>query len=126
MLNSVQIAEKKILIVDDDPVILEVIEELLGLEFLTVDKALDAETAFFKILEEPFSLLLCDIELPKFSGIELVQRLRADGITIPVVFLSSNLNENKQNMAAAVNPHAVLPKPFDIDSLIKAIRECIS
>lgn len=86
-----------ILIVEDDPVLSRMYTEKLKHEGFKVLVANNGETGLKMALEERVSLILLDIMLPKLSGTDLLERLRADprGKTLPVVALS-NLAEQTE------------------------------
>ncbi|HXF99197.1 MAG TPA: response regulator [Bacteroidota bacterium] len=68
----------KILIVDNDPVYLSLLAEVLRLHSYQVHTAADGEAALAKLREEPFDLVISDISMPKMNGINLHKHVRAD------------------------------------------------
>lgn len=69
---------KKILLVEDDPLIAEIYTKKLDECGFDVELAADGETAFKKIQEEMFDLVILDIVLPQLTGFELLKRMEKD------------------------------------------------
>lgn len=68
----------KILIVDNDPVYLNLLAEVLRLHDYEIVTAMDGEAALSRLREEPVDLIVSDISMPKMNGINLHQNVRAD------------------------------------------------
>jgi DNA-binding response OmpR family regulator len=109
-----------VLVVDDDPVLVEVIEQLLVDEGFDVRHALDGREALSQIAKDKPDIVVTDIMMPKLNGVELARRLRERGIKTPVILMS------------AVYHHIELPgvrfipKPFDIDYFVALIQRTVN
>ena len=109
-----------VLIVDDDPQILDMLRNVLEDAGLAVLTARDGEAALAMLQHSSVALVLTDLMMPQLTGLQLAQQLRNDARTaaIPVVAMS-----------AAPPPHipevfaAVLPKPFALDDLMTTVRQ---
>lgn len=124
--------KKLILVVDDDPDLVESVSMKLESENFAVQKAYDGEEALLKIQEKQPDLVLLDVMMPKKNGYELCDELKSDDQykDIIVVLLtavgdavtSTNYThiDGKTNMA-----DDFIPKPIDLDKLIEIIRENI-
>jgi CheY-like chemotaxis protein len=106
---------KKILVCDDDIILLKVIQHLFkddGLEVITVNNGGDVLSAAKK--HEP-SLILLDLMMPKKSGLDVLDELKSDKLlsNIPVVIMSAI--ENKERMSAAFKKGGIdyIIKPFN-------------
>ncbi len=84
----------KILIVDDEPEICEILEFNLVNEGFQVVVAYSAEEADHK-LDETFSLILLDVMMGGISGYKFAEQIRKRGKTIPIVFLTAKSGENE-------------------------------
>src|SRR5215216_6132443 len=78
-----------VLVVDDDPTILDLVEELLADEGYRVRRAVDGLEAWQAIADAPPSLLVTDIRMPRMMGSELVARLRATGYAFPILLMAA-------------------------------------
>ena len=89
--------KKKILVVDDDSLVLSILSSLLSENHYQVETAEDGKQAL-KLLDDSFDLLLSDLEMPEMNGLQLLERLRKSGNNIPVVILTGN-----QEISVALN-----------------------
>ncbi len=86
---------KKILLVEDDPFLIEIYTTKLKEEGYEVETAEDGDTALRKIKEIPLELVLLDIVLPNFNGWEILRKINSDKKDVKVVILS-NLGEKEE------------------------------
>ena len=125
-------ANKKILVVDDEQELLELVAKTLeneGYEAMTVTTA---EDAMDKVRDFMPDLILIDIILPDMEGPEAVRALREDSLTarIPVLFLSGIVTrENPDSPSAEVmvgeRKYKALSKPFSSKELIEEVQKII-
>lgn len=104
-----------ILIVDDQPVNVELAKFLLAIEGYVVHTAPDAETALRLLPELRPELILMDVQLPGMGGLELTRRLKADPVysqTI-VLALTAYAMKGDQDKAMAAGCDGYLAKPID-------------
>jgi len=123
-----KISFPKIMIVDDEENVIEVIEGLLANENYQFLSANDGENAVKKIIEELPSLIILDIRLKESSGYEVIGRLKQDQrtVNIPILVMSA-YSVNKQ-VLNQLNKHSVIPtitKPFEPDELKNKVRGLI-
>jgi|SRR5690606_27561842 len=111
----------KILVVDDDPDLLSVIEFALQQAGFFVVKAADGESALRVFEREHPDLAVLDVNLPKVSGFELAQRLREKS-AIPIMMLTVRGEENDVVRALSLGADDYLTKPFSPKILIARIR----
>ncbi|MEW6232873.1 MAG: response regulator, partial [Chloroflexota bacterium] len=78
----------RILVVDDDPQILNFLRRGLAYEGYAVDTAEDGESALKRALQVPPDLVILDVMMPGLDGLEVARRLRAGG-DVPIVFLTA-------------------------------------
>jgi len=110
-----------ILVVDDDPDILDAVCDVLAGEGYRVVRARHGREALAQVAVERPDLILLDLMMPEMDGLAFARALRADGRepAIPVVVISADANPEH---AAAVGARSFLPKPFDIEALLSAVR----
>jgi len=109
-----------VLVVDDDPDILDAICDILDGEGYRVARARHGLEALERVDEEEPSLILLDLMMPVMDGLAFAQALRARPLArrIPIVVISADGNPQR---AAAVGAQGYLAKPFDIDALMSHI-----
>ena len=116
----------KVLVVDDDPAILEICSDLLQTEGYTVSVATNGQQALEQIQMDPPHVILMDIMMPVLDGVEACRQVKANPTTadIPVVLMSArtNLTRQSQDLASA---DALVAKPFDIDHLLNTIHDLV-
>lgn len=116
--------EYKILLVEDDESIREVLSEFLSDEGYQVTTASDGLKAREIFLERQFDLLISDFRMPRMNGVELLNWCREVKIHLPVIFISANANLLPAEIVALSDCcAALLSKPIDIHSLMEAIEE---
>ena len=114
--------KKKILVVDDEPTILELIEYNLESNDYQVSTATDGQMAFDKVTAENFDLMLLDQMLPKMSGIEVLKKMRQSGNLTPVIFLTAVDSEDNKIEGLISGADDYVTKPFSIKELLARIE----
>jgi CheY-like chemotaxis protein len=106
---------RTVLVVDDDPTIVQILREVLVGEGYAVTIARDGHAALHAIARDQPDLVVSDVMMPRVTGVQLIARLRRLGITIPVVLMSAAY--------ADVDLPGVrfVPKPFDVDHLVEVV-----
>ena len=120
-------APKRVLICDDDPVILRLLEVNLELEGYDVISADNGESAIEAAREDKPDLIILDIMMPKLDGYETAARLKQDDGTkdIPVVFLSAKAQQSDIDKGKAFGVADYLTKPFDPNDLIDIVERLL-
>jgi DNA-binding response OmpR family regulator len=115
----------RILVVDDDPVILRLIEVNLDLEGFEVVTASRGEDAIAKARDTAPDLILLDLMMPEMSGWELAERLQKDDTVsgIPLVFLSARTQDEDRRRGEELGVAGYITKPFDPADLVETIRK---
>jgi len=113
--------QSKILIVDDEPEICEILEFNLVNEGFQVVVAYSAEEADHK-LDETFSLILLDVMMGGISGYKFAEQIRKRGKTIPIVFLTAKSGENEMLTGFSVGADDYISKPFSIKEVVARVK----
>lgn len=118
--------KKKILVVDDSPVVRGFHSNILKMAGFVVDNASDGVEALEKALINDYDLILSDINMPNMDGITFVQRYREEGKETPVVFITTQEEamHKKKSYEAGVNLYLV--KPIEPSSLVLHINILLS
>lgn len=114
--------KKKILVVDDEPSILELIEYNLESNDYQVFTATDGQMAFEKVSRNEFDLMLLDQMLPKLSGLEVLKKMRMSGNLTPVIFLTAVDSEDNKIEGLISGADDYVTKPFSIKELLARIE----
>lgn len=114
---------KKILIADDEAVILRVLREELTNEGYEVDTAYDGEEASRKLKEKEYELVILDIKMPKKNGIVILKEIMNYNPNIIVIMMTAFGTINNAVEAMKLGAYDYITKPFDNDDLIYKVRQ---
>jgi two-component system response regulator MprA len=106
---------KNVLVVDDEAVIREFLSDVLVSAGYTVTEASDGMAALEAVERQRPAVVLTDIRMPRLDGIGLVERLRARGEHVPVVFMTAHFR------TSPIPDIPLVPKPFDFDRLLATV-----
>ena len=113
----------RVLVVDDEPRLTELLSLELDVEGYDVDIASDGATGLIRSRSEPApDLIILDWNLPDFSGIDICQRIRAGGICTPILMLTGHEEVSDRVTALDAGVDDYLIKPFSIDELMARLR----
>ena len=118
----------KILIVDDEPNIVMSLEFLLKKEGFQIDTAGDGDAALDKMRSFTPDLVLLDVMMPKKSGFEVCEALRADPARsgLKIIMLTAKGRDTEMAKGLALGADAYMTKPFSTKDLIARIREVLA
>lgn len=125
--DSVLVPNRKILVVDDNPNIVELIVstlEIYGYEWMV---ARNGEEAIAKTLEDSPALILMDLMMPKMDGFQALEFLRAHDSTahIPVIMVTAKDEKDYKNYGKSIGIVDYITKPFELDYLMGRIQDII-
>jgi DNA-binding response OmpR family regulator len=112
----------RILVVEDDPAILRGLADNLKFESHEVLTAIDGEAAYRLIHEKKPELVVLDLMLPKLSGYELCRKVRAEGLTTPILMLTARGEEADRVLGLDLGADDYVTKPFSVRELLARIR----
>lgn len=116
----------RILIVDDEPMIRFLLDKILTSEGHHVMTASDGEEAILLSKTHCFDIFLVDLIMPCKDGIETILTLRTRRRNTPIIAMSGGLNDGARSylpLARKLGACGTLSKPFDKDTLMRAIRQ---
>jgi len=113
----------KLLVIDDDVALLELLRVHLKHAGHAVRTAGDAAEGIRALLSDPPELILSDISMPYLDGFELLRALRSEPMTqsIPVIFLTGRNDEDSPVKARALGVDDYLSKPIHVEELLSSI-----
>jgi CheY-like chemotaxis protein len=114
---------KRVLICDDDPVILRLLQVNLEIEGYDVISAHHGEEAVQLALSERPDLVVLDIMMPRMDGYEACQQIKSHDVTrdIPIVFLSAKAQQSDIDMGTSFGVTQYITKPFDPTELLQVV-----
>lgn len=111
-----------LLLVEDERILAEILcDTLCGRDF-EVTLAYDGEEGYARAQERSFDVIVSDIMMPRLDGFSMVKRLRKEGCTSPVLFLTARSSTDDVVKGFEVGGNDFLRKPFAIDELIVRVR----
>jgi DNA-binding response OmpR family regulator len=115
---------KRVLIVDDDRDIRQLLATFIGRLNADVSQAVNGEEALRMFRERPFDLVITDIEMPVMDGLILMKRIKALSGDTPVVIITGQTVGSIERSGGLAPAETVLYKPFSLDT-IKAVLETV-
>jgi CheY-like chemotaxis protein len=115
-----------VLVVDDDPDILEALSEILEAEGFEIRRARNGKEALERLEPDPPHLILLDLMMPVMDGWEFAQRMRQkpDFAGIPIIVLSADRNVGSKAKDIGAMGH--LAKPFELNDLLSMVRQSLN
>ncbi len=115
---------KRVLIIDDDPNICEVVKEVLEFDNIEVLKAATPEEGLFEARYKSPDIILLDLFLPNMSGFDVYKSLKNDDRTkdIPVIIITGHTDASTVTYAQELGLKGVFYKPFNFGQLRKKIK----
>ena len=115
----------RILIADDEEGIRESLSLILEEEYDLVF-AVDGQETLTKLTSERFALVLLDIKMPKLDGLDVMKRLKEQGIVAPILVLTAYQSIELAKEAVKLGALDYLPKPFERDQILEAVHGVLS
>ncbi len=117
----------RILIIDDDIEFANLLRLQLTAAGYTAEVAEDAVEGGKALLARPPALILCDINMPYLSGLDLVSLMQSDtrSASIPVVFISGNTDGETMSKAVKLGAADYLAKPITREQLLESVEACL-
>jgi two-component system OmpR family response regulator len=113
---------KRILVVDDEPSITDAVATALRYEGFDVIEVATGRSALASAQDNPPDLMVLDVMLPDLDGLEVTRRLRADGIRVPVLFLTARDSTTDKVAGLTVGGDDYVTKPFSLAEIVARTR----
>jgi len=115
----------RILIIDDDPHFLRVLQRILAGEKFVVTATSNPCEAIGLLRSNSFELIICDLRMPDCDGLNLLQAIRGSGSQIPVIILTAYGEVDTYLEAMNAGATEYLNKPIKSDELVQVVRNCL-
>jgi two-component system NtrC family response regulator/two-component system response regulator AtoC len=112
---------EKILLVDDDEDLVEILVERMKMRGLTVTSARTATEAINLIEKEPFDVMIIDLMLPGIDGLQAIKTIREKCPDLRIIMQTAYATTEKKKEALEMGAWGVVEKPMDLDRLTKLI-----
>ena len=118
----------RILIVDDERPLVAFLEQMLALELpaSSVDGAYSGEEALSCMAQHTYDLIIADLRMPGFDGLELVKGVRYLDPDVPIVLMTGFGSKPLQKEASQLGVTHYIDKPFEVEDLLVVIQDLVS
>lgn len=112
----------KLLLVEDTVQLNKALSTLLKRNSYLVDSAFDGEEALMFLKDYQYDVIILDIMLPKIDGLEVLRRVRKEGLQTPIILLTARSTVEDKITGLDLGADDYLPKPFSTDELLARLR----
>jgi DNA-binding NtrC family response regulator len=116
---------RRILVVEDDALLRQVNTQMLVRSGYEVDAAADGAEAWLALNTDSYDLLITDNDLPKVSGVELLQKLHAVRMALPVILATGTLPADEFTRHPWLQPAATLLKPYTTEEMLRTVAKAL-
>ena len=121
-LRTNMVLRQRILVVEDDLLIRRLNREMLIFSGYGVDTAEDGADAWKKLQINRYQLLVTDNDMPKLSGVELLKKVHAAGLALPVIMATGKFPSKAYARHPWLQPAVTLLKPYTFNQLVGAVQ----
>src|ERR1700735_2294152 len=114
--------KQRVLVVDDEPSIVDAVATSLRYEGFEVDEATTGRAALASAQAKAPDMIVLDIMLPDLDGLEVTRRLRADGIRVPILFLTARDTLEDKIAGLTIGGDDYVTKPFSLAEIVAPIH----
>jgi len=119
-------SSSRVLVIDHDPQIRELLSDLLTHDGYEVDTAENAPSALKLLLRHRYSLLIIDLDLPGSAGLELLQEVRGRGLRLPMLIASNRQKELLKVVVQDLGRAECLLKPFGTGAIRASVLRLLA
>jgi len=116
---------KKALVVEDNPLNMELVMEILTANGFSADEAVNGEEAVARVEKKAYDIVLMDIELPGMDGVEATRLIKKRHIDIPVIALTSYAMKGDRDRFLAAGFDGYISKPLDVTDFIDKLNKLL-
>lgn len=121
-------AKQRILVIDDEPTVLDVIRKILEFAGYEVVVAQNGQQGVDLFREQPYDLVVTDMVMPVKDGLQTILDLRVDSPDVPIVAISGGGNISKERylaVAGYLDRVETVAKPFSVEALTNAVKKML-
>lgn len=127
-MKDASLVNARILVIDDDPIVRDMLVEMLRREGYDVDSAEDGRAGMKRFHERPSALVITDVVMPEQEGLETLMQLRQTGQPVKVVAISGGGRVGPDaylNSAQTLGADGILAKPFGREELLGMVTKLL-
>jgi len=113
--------KRRILVVEDEPAVARGVRDALGFNGYSAEWAADGLTGYQLARTQGFDLIVLDLMLPGLDGLDVLRRLRDDGVTVPVLILTAKGQESDRVKGLDLGADDYIVKPFSVRELVARV-----
>ena len=118
-------SSRRILVVDDDNDVRQLSVDVLIDSGYEVEAAKDGAAGWEALQTDDFDLIITDNKMPRMTGIEMLEKMRAARMTLPVIMATSHLPTHEFVSKPWLSPDATLQRPFTSDDLLETVKRVL-
>lgn len=115
--NRTQAEKPRLLVVEDDPALVQALALALSRRGFQVSQSTNGKSALERATQEEFAAIVLDLSLPEMDGLDVLRAVRAHGTATPVIVLTARGTVGDRIQGLRLGADDYLPKPFDLDEL---------
>lgn len=116
----------KVLVADDNTINREVLDEILSQKGLTIIQAENGRQALDLVRQQPFDLVLMDLQMPIMNGYEATQLIREFNLTVPIIAVTAAATKEDKTKALSLGMNGHITKPIDLDQLYSILKHWLT
>jgi CheY-like chemotaxis protein len=116
----------RILVVDDDNDARQLSVDVLADSGYEVETAVDGAAGWAALQVNGYDVVITDNQMPKMTGVEMIEKLRAACIKVPVIMATGSLPKQVFDRKPWLHPDATLQRPYSNDDLLTAVKKVLS
>lgn len=123
--EQIEVVPQRLLIIDDDPAILDILSRTLPPYGFTCDQAADGIDALLKVGKNTYDLIISDIMMPNLDGFKLLEMLTLKGICVPLMFMTAFTSPDNEQRARELGAREFIRKPLELKSIVNLINHVL-
>ena len=117
--------KKKVLVIDDEQIILDSVKKILGAEDFQVDPAISSRDGLERAMSQDYDLVLTDIRMPEISGMRILRDIKRSKPALPVVIFTGYATVQSAVQAMKLGASDYVEKPFTPDMLVTTVKKVL-
>ena len=120
--------QQRILLVDDEKQLVHTLRQTLLIELpgSQIDAAYSGEEALSKLADASYNLIVADLRMPGFDGLELIKGVRYLDASVPIILMTGYGSQGVAHEATRLGVNHYVDKPFDVPRLLGIIRQLLT
>ncbi len=117
--------KKKVLVIDDEQIILDSVKKILGAEDFQIDPAISSRDGLERAMSQDYDLVLTDIRMPEIGGMRILRDIKRSKPALPVVIFTGYATVQSAVQAMKLGASDYVEKPFTPDMLVTTVKKVL-